>query len=605
MKTFVLAVTLYCICSTLSAQEPNDSVEAQRLEEVIVTATKTSVSRNNVGYTVSVVKQENIEQSSESALLPVLSENVPGLFVTERGVTGFGVATGSAGQITIRGVGGNPSTQVLVLLNGNPQFMGLMGHPLPDSYIASDAQRVEVIRGPASTLYGSNAMGGVINIITKDQKKKGLNLNSSIIYGSYNTLKYMLNGGFSKDRLNVFASFNHDRTDGHRDSSDFMINNGYIRAGYELSKNLNINADFSLVHYKASDPGSEFSIAGERIDILRGMGALSLDNKFKSTTGSFRFFYNFGVHDISDGYHSDDNNYGWIAYQSFHLIKGNTLTFGIDGKTYGGRARQESKVIGDTSVWELGSYAFIQQELFGRLNINGGFRLEHHSVYGNEPVPSLGFAWRVSSTSTIKASVAKGFRSPTIRELYLFPPANEGLKPERLVNVEIGILQRFLNNRFEVELTAFKVEGSNMIKTMVNSGKPLNVNTGSFSNVGVELACKWQIIPDLFFTGNYSFIDMKKPVIATPGIQASNSLFYKAGNFDLSLSSQNIVNLYTQIEPDVKEDYMLLNSRVAWNITKNYTTFIKFENLLDQNYYINYGYRMPGFLVFAGINLHI
>jgi iron complex outermembrane receptor protein len=605
MKAFALAFTLYSICSTLNAQEPRDSLENKTLDEVIVTATKTAVSRNNVGYTVSVIKQENIEQSSESALLPVLSENVPGLFVTERGVTGFGVATGSAGQITIRGVGGSPSTQVLVLLNGNPQFMGLMGHPLPDSYIASDAQRVEVIRGPASTLYGSNAMGGVINIITKDQKNDGLNLNSRLMYGSYNTLKYMLNGGFSKDRLNVFASFNHDRTDGHRDSSDFMINNGYIRADYELSKNFNINADFSLAHYKASDPGSELSIAGERSDILRGMGALSLDNKFKSTTGSFRLFYNSGVHDISDGYHSDDNNYGWIAYQSFHLLKGNTLTFGIDGKTYGGRARQESKVIGDTSVWELGGYVLIQQELFDHLNINGGFRLEHHNVYGNEPIPSLGLAWRINSSSTIKASVAKGFRSPTIRELYLFPPANEGLKPEHLVNAEVGILQKFLDNHFEVELTVFKVKGFNLIKTLVTSGKPLNVNTGSFSNIGVELACKWQIIPDLFFTGNYSFIDMKQPVIATPGIQVSNSLLYKIGKFDLSLSSQNIANLYTRIEPEVKEDYMLLNSRVTWNMTRNYTTFIKFENLLDQKYYINYGYRMPGFLVFAGINLHI
>ncbi|NJK95347.1 MAG: TonB-dependent receptor plug domain-containing protein [Bacteroidales bacterium] len=174
MKRLYAISLLLAFCISLSAQSLPDSLSSHNLDEVVVTATKTLVSRNNVAYSVSVVNEQNIEQSSESALLPVLAENVPGLFVTERGITGFGVANGSAGQISIRGIGGSPSTQVLVLLNGNPQFMGLMGHPLPDSYIASDAQRVEIIRGPASTLYGSNAMGGVINIITREQKKRDI-----------------------------------------------------------------------------------------------------------------------------------------------------------------------------------------------------------------------------------------------------------------------------------------------------------------------------------------------------------------------------------------------------------------------------------------------
>ncbi|NJO68396.1 MAG: TonB-dependent receptor plug domain-containing protein [Bacteroidetes bacterium] len=274
MKRLYAISLLLAFCISLSAQSLPDSLSSHNLDEVVVTATKTLVSRNNVAYSVSVVNEQNIEQSSESALLPVLAENVPGLFVTERGITGFGVANGSAGQISIRGIGGSPSTQVLVLLNGNPQFMGLMGHPLPDSYIASDAQRVEIIRGPASTLYGSNAMGGVINIITREQKKEGYSVNSRLMYGSYNTLKYMVNGGYSKNRFNVFASFNHDKTDGHRDSSAFNINNGYLRAGYKVTDNISFNADFSLAGFKATDPGADFSIAGNTIDITRGNGGI-------------------------------------------------------------------------------------------------------------------------------------------------------------------------------------------------------------------------------------------------------------------------------------------------------------------------------------------
>ena len=139
------------------------------LEEVVVTGSKVEVSRKNLPVTVTVVTRKELEESAESALLPALSEQIPGLFITERGITGFGVSSGSAGQINLRGLGGNPTTQVLILIDGHPQFMGLMGHPIPDSYVSGDVQKVEVVKGPASILYGSNAMGGAINLITRRQ----------------------------------------------------------------------------------------------------------------------------------------------------------------------------------------------------------------------------------------------------------------------------------------------------------------------------------------------------------------------------------------------------------------------------------------------------
>jgi outer membrane receptor for ferrienterochelin and colicin len=169
-------------------------------------------------------------------LLPILNGRVPGLFVTERGVTGFGVAQGSAGQISIRGIGGNPTTGVLILIDGHPQFMGIMGHPLSDSYVASDAERVEVIRGPASILYGTNAMGGVINIITKKQTQEGVHGNARLSYGSFNTQKYMASGGFKKEKFSAYISVNHDQTDGHRPNSDFKITNGYVKLGYNFNE---------------------------------------------------------------------------------------------------------------------------------------------------------------------------------------------------------------------------------------------------------------------------------------------------------------------------------------------------------------------------------
>jgi outer membrane cobalamin receptor len=598
--------------SGFSQQSKSILKDTISIDEVVITGSKTSVNRNNVPMTVSVVSKEKIENSSESALLPVLAEQVPGLFVTERGITGFGVSTGSAGQIMLRGIGGSPNTEVLVLVDGNPQFMGVMGHPLPDTYIASDVEKVEVIRGPASTLYGTNAMGGVINIITKEQKEDGLSANGRMMYGSYNTQKYMANAGFKKNRFDIFASFNHDQTNGHRDSSDFKINNGYLKAGYEISNNFKVNWNVSLANFDATDPGPEGGHAGSTYDITRGMGAVVLDNKFDKTNGSFRFFYNFGEHKISDGFHSKDKNYGIVLYQAFNFFKGNTVTFGIDYKKYGGIAENvkvfggDGMVFGDTTVYEMAGYVYIQQDLFNKLTLNAGFRLEHNSVYGYEPVPTGGLAYRPASTTTIKASVSKGFRSPTIRELYLWTPANANLKPERMMDCEIGVLQRLLHNKVSLELTLFKANGDNLIQTVMTQTGPQNQNSGEFSNTGVEFAGTFK--PTDLFTINatYSYISMKEPIVAAPEQQLNISGTYKWNRFNFNLAVQHIQNLYTQVAPDkVTESYTLLNSKISCILYKYIDVFVKGENLINNKYYINYGYPMPGIIVFGGINLHI
>jgi outer membrane receptor for ferrienterochelin and colicin len=143
----------------LDAQAP-DSSKTYVLDPIVVTASQIEALRSTVPVAVSVLSRAQLQQSGETSVLRVINEMVPGVFVTERGILGYGVSTGSAGEITIRGVGGNPNTDVLVLTDGRPQMMGLMGHPLPDTYVNSGIDRVEVIRGPASLMHGTNAMGG-------------------------------------------------------------------------------------------------------------------------------------------------------------------------------------------------------------------------------------------------------------------------------------------------------------------------------------------------------------------------------------------------------------------------------------------------------------
>lgn len=599
------------------------------IDEVVITSTKVEVARKNIPMTVSVVSREILEESNESALLPAISEQIPGLFVTERGITGFGVADGAAGQINLRGLGGNPNTQVLILIDGHPQFMGLMGHPLPDAYVTSDAERVEVIRGTGSILYGSNAFGGVVNIITRKQQKDGFTGSGRVMYGSYNTQKYMAAAGFKKKGFSVFSSINHDHTNGHRDSSDFSITNGYVKAGYDLNPHLKVNADFNIAGYETQDPGPIEGSVGERIDILRGKTAFSLENYYSKFEGALKFYYNFGDHDITDGWHSEDELYGLMIYQGLKLFKGNTITIGYDFMAYGGKGSPITTVIRDNEgnvimppqfvlsdvndLWvnmkDNAVYTFIQQNILSNLILNAGIRYDMNEAYGNEWIPQLGLALNVFSGTSLKASVAKGYRPPSIRELYLFPPANEELLPERMMNYEIGWTQGWLHKKMKTELNIYLNDGDNMIILVPPAAPPPPIykNSGTFNNKGIEFLWEYQPLENLRFHTNYSYINMKNPLPATPEHNLFLSGTYRYKKFLFNMKLQNIFNLYNQDGTGqaniIEENYNLLGVKIGYRINKYVQLFINGDNMLNQKYEINKGYPMPGITFFGGVNL--
>jgi len=583
-----------------------------KIEEVIVTGSRVEVSRRNVPLTVSLVSQEKIERSNESAVLPVLSHRIPGMFVTERGVTGFGVASGSAGQISMRGVGGTaPNTQVLVLIDGHPQFQGLFSHPLPDAYVSSDVEKVEVIRGPASILYGSNAMAGAINIITKRQTREGFSGNGRISYGSYNTQKYMASGGFREGPFSIFASVNHDRTNGHRDTSDFKIVNGFIKAGYELNKNISVAADVSIADFNSQDPGTIFNPAFFGIDILRGKTSFAVKNRFSKAEGGLIAFYNFGNHEFTNGWISEDYHTGISIYQGLQLFRGNRITLGADYKKVAGIANDGAPGGADTwhHVSDIAGYAWFQQSFFEKIILSGGLRLENNSMFGLETVPQVGFSYLASANTTVKGSFSKGFRSPSLMELYLYAPNTE-LEPERLMNYELGVSRESTDRKMRMELTVFAIEGDNVIEVMPNDAPPPPVkrqNVGSFSNKGIEAEINWDISRRIDFTSNYSFLHLDKPRLAAPKHQFFIEGTYTRTKFRANVSLQQITGLYTFTgEPEpLQENYSLANVMLSYRLTKNFEIFASGKNLFDQEYSINYGYPMPGITFFTGINLQL
>ncbi|MDX9920498.1 MAG: TonB-dependent receptor [Paludibacter sp.] len=602
IKTSIFFLVIVFSINIITAQ--NNISDSIRLSEVVVTGSKTEISRKLVPLSVSQISRSDIENSGQINVLTTLSGFVPGFFVTERSLLGFGVGTGGSGAITMRGISSQPNSSVLVLIDGHPQYQGIFGHPLPDAYVASDVEKVEVIRGPASILYGSNAMSGVINMITKKQKEDGVKLNLGASYGSYNTQKYHGTIGYKKHKWNIFASANHDRTDGFRENTDFKISNGYLKTGYEINKNLSLQADASIAKYDANDNGPLHAPAAFGIDIMRGKAALSLDNKFEKANGSLKIYHNFGEHILSDGFQSTDRNSGIMLYETFKLWNGNSLTAGTDLKQYGGKANRGAAANQLKTVNEIALYAYTSQQLLQKLNINAGLRLENNSVYGSELIPMLGLSYMQSAQTSFKASASKGFRSPTVMEMYIYAP-NDSLKPERMMNYEISWLQSLLSNKLQFELTAFLVEGENLIQ-IVPPVVTMRQNAGTFSNKGIELSAKYEITKNLRIQGNYSFTDIEKPVLAAPRHQANLSANYSYKIWNLNLSGQYADGLYTRINPtSATESYLLLNARLAAQVLPQLNIFVMANNLLNQKYEINYGYPMPGTYVNAGVNVRI
>jgi outer membrane cobalamin receptor len=606
-------------------------------DEVIISATRIATARANVPLTTSVINSKEIESSSEINMIPLIGSNVPGLFVTERGITGFGVADGSAGKISVRGVGSSDQSQLLVMVDGQPQVMGIFGHAFPDMYQTSNFEKVEVIRGPASVLYGSNAMGGVINLITKKQQSDGFNARVTAQIGSYSTLRGTITTGYKKGNISLFGSFNHDQTDGSRINSKFRGDNGYL--GFSLKMNDHFKLDWTgnYSSFYAVDPGSIYSSTPGLFtdnkawaDIKRGNTMLTLSNNYEKVNGHLKVFYNQGHHSIYTNWVSTDRNYGFSLFEGLSLLPNNLIGVGIDWNQYGGIGTpvMTTKLVDGVvkvlpseynnkwiSVSEEAAYLFMQQQLFSTLTINGGLRYSIHSLYGGQFIPQVGVTWQATENDLLKALASKGYRSPNVKELYFFPPANPDLKPESLMNYEVGYTHYALKRKLASTITLFCLNGNNLIMTLPNpsGGLPsmLNQNSGKFIHYGAEVEAVYHINPNFQLNASYSYLHTDVPRVAAPKHQFHAGGNYSSGKFDFALSLHGIAGLYTLtdnaatkdvVEKDI-QDYLLMNAKINYRVLPSLNIFVSGENLLNSVYSINYGYPMPGMTLFGGFSL--
>lgn len=603
-------------------------IDPIQIHEVVVTGTRNETDIRHLPMTISVIGRKQIEQSMQPSILPILTQQVPGLFITARGIMGYGVSGGAAGGMSLRGIGSG-SGRLMVLIDGHPQYMGLMGHPIADAYQSLMAERVEVLRGPASVLYGSNAMGGVINIVTRQLHEEGIKTNLNLGYGSFNTLQSEVTNRIRKGGFTSLISGSYNRTDGHRRNMGFEQYGGYAKLGYEFSPYWNIRGDVNVTHFNASQPGE---VTDPMIDadqsITRGMTSVAVENRYERTSGAVSFFYNWGDHWINDGYtaNPDDKNnpkpyrfdshddmMGISWYQSAQLFTGNRLTAGVDYYRFGGKAQNryvegerngEREHIVDKVQHEIAGYIDFRQDISHWLTLDAGIRIDHHSHIGTEWIPQAGLSFHLPGSIELKASAGKGFRYPTIREMYMFPPKNPDLRPESMWNYELAFAQRLLDGRLSYGINVFYIDGKNLIVAVPRAGAtPLNMNTGKIDNTGVEVEAAYRIHPHWSVETNYSYLHMDNPVLGAPEHKFYAGAMFSKNRWTVSTGLQYVANLYTDVDHVQTEDFVLWNINGSFKVTEWFDIWARGENLLVQRYEINAGYPMPKATIMAGINV--
>lgn len=597
-----------------SATESADSIHP--LGEVVVTGTNAGVAKNRLPYSVSVIGEERLQSTGRTQVLSAISGMVPSLFVSERSIFGFGVSNGGSGHIKLRGVGGDRASAVLMMVDGQPQFAGIYSHHIADFYDKEYVERVEVLRGPGSVLYGSNAMAGAINVITKQAAADGVHTTISTQYGSYNTWLTSATNTTRFGRFTSLASASYNRTDGTVDNFDFKQTDGYVKVGYDFSTRWKAAADYTIMHFKGNDPiypklSNPESTDIYRQSITRGEASLSATNTYAGTNGTARVYYSYGSHFVDDPrhFHSRDDRFGVIVYQNFSPWRGASATVGFDFDRYSGEipvsggnqhAPGSMSTIGRKKINEYSPYVTLSQSL-GRelLNLNGGVRMANSDMFDTQWVPQLGFALNPGDGYTVKGTLAMGYRNPSFRELYLYRMANPDLQPEKMMNYEVSAGKRF-SRYLNVDITLYYSRGRDMIQVLDNR----NTNTGRFINKGVEVSAGSHPLDNLRLYASYSYLHTSLNNLTG----APKNQYYLGGELTLwdrlkiAADFKGTGSLY--VADDVKhQNYALLNMKLTYSICRYADIFTRLENITDARYTINRGYEMPGFTALGGIKV--
>jgi vitamin B12 transporter len=607
----VVAMLFIVITSSLAvAQE-----KTTKLNEVIVTATKTDKDPNDVTQPVSVISGDEIRKSGATDVATAI-QNATSVYIDSYGTPG------SVQSVSIRGAS---SAQILVLVDGirmnSSRDGGFDLSLIPVS--VDDIDRVEIVRGPGSALYGTDAMGGVINIITKKPVVSQDMIQGSI--GSYGYDNIYLKSSGRSNQFYYILSGAHETSNGYRENSDLdkWIYGGKI--GYDISKTSSVEFSANFLDNEVGSPGStifgitpnarqedENSILGA---LFKGNISTSLNLKLswyrKRDTLSFKDPDTIDMITLQPA--PTDNRYktnsdGGEAQLSWLIADWNQLTMGYD-------LRRDSLDSSDAQNGSanhsesLNAY-YLQDEIsIGEpLIIVIGGREDHHSVYGKKSSPKASARYYIKSTGTIiRASYGESFRAPTFNDLYFntsWGVGNPNLKPESAEEYEGGIEQKLgMNSR--LKFAAFDRKVKDLIQWDW-SVYPMQVNNigrvrvrGYEAEAGYDLANALSALINYTYTNPFDETTGAKIYTIPESVVKGVLTYYPEKSVYVTLQGRAVHNYAAPGQS--KRRYEVMDIKSAEKIWKTVEFFVSINNIFNRNYEVVPGYPMPPREVFTGI----
>lgn len=640
-KTCAVVVGLVLATSGAALAEE----QAANLGEIVVTATRDELPIEQVGSSITVITAKQIEQQQQQTVADAL-RMVPGLDV---------VRSGGAGQTASVFMRGADSRHTLVLIDGvelnDPSTTGGEYH---FGFLTTDnIERIEVLRGPQSTLYGSHAIGGVINIITKRGSGRPTGFVSAE-GGSLSTAKESVGISGGTDLANYSLTLSRLDSSGISAAASSAGNSeadGYqnttVAARLGITPTQHGDIDISLRYTRSRNEADNGNGAGAD-DPNRVMRTKELQFRTQGTLLLFddRWEQKLGV-SLNDLTRSDDNDRDAVhpldfqrsEYQgqtlkfdwqhTLRLHTTNTLLIGAETKEEKAQSQfySESSWGPYTSNWAEqsartnGIYLQDQLKLWDAWFSTAGVRIDDHDRFGSKVTYRFTSAYQFKQTGTrLKGSYGTGFKAPSLYQMYDPANGNLNLKPEKSTGWDVGIEQALLNQQLQLGVTYFRNEYEQLIDwELVDpvwfSGMYKNV--AKASSEGVELTASYQPIDSVQLRAGYTYNLTRnkqtgEELLRRPKHKLSAAINYRflgKGNLNLGLlyvgSRDDLTfdpGTYAQQTVTLK-GYTLVNLAASYDVTNNLQLFGRVDNLLDREYEEVLGYGTPGIGAYAGLKV--
>ena len=650
MRSKLLALIFAVVVSGTSLAEESEFIE---MEPIIVTASRGQEGLSQASANAGVVSESDIEAATADGVPELLKDSEGVYFYDSSGI-------GAAGRVNMRGFWGGMSTHQLVLVDGVPQNKAKDMLVDWDEIPLESIERIEVIRGPVSALYGDNAMSGVINIITKSP---GLvpEAKLSAAYGSYNTQNY--SGSFSgtHKKIGYRLGLGAKTSDGFRRHNNYrnVYFNGKLDFSPSEEDKLRLSLDYSRKRQGASPwaltqnqidsdrrqarPGSENdSSQQEKADVSLSYSRDINESISIEATPYYRYdnsdsFYTRGASENTTREQLDRENTAGLLLRSNIDLANNQVTVGVDleesrfdYEEYNasfqvrGNIRQDYRVKRDV----VGPYLQDKIKLWDLLNLILGLRYDFVEFdfvdYQNNGAsskkkmtkltPKFGLVYDYAANSNLYFNWAQGFRTPAIGQLFTYgSSANIDLNPEEAVNYEIGLRHKF-NDKLKTNGTFYWMDVDNEIAYDYAASQYMNY--GKTRHYGIEAGVDFDLIEKLEGFANYAYtsaknkngVDKGKYLTNIPIQKASLGLRFKSDfGLKVNLTFSYVGSSYIDGQNQDKLDaYSTVDTKFTYDL-KKWSFFLDLKNLFDHKYN-SYGFRSGSTNKFSpapGINFNL